>query len=82
MPLSIQISQILKGFHFYLQEKQLCREIRIIPSHYLKMLQTIATEVWNGNVTKKTDAHSLFMVDPSKVDKVYDMVVEKGITSA
>ena len=65
-----------------MQEKQLCREIRILPSHYLKMLQTIATEVWNGNVTKKADAHSLFMVDPSKVDKVYEMVVEKGITSA
>ncbi|XP_015900773.1 transcriptional adapter ADA2 isoform X2 [Ziziphus jujuba] len=63
-------------------EKQLCNEIRILPSHYLNMLQIISTEMWKGNVTKKSDAYSLFKVEPSKVDKVYDMVMKKGITTS
>ncbi|KAA8535454.1 hypothetical protein F0562_030457 [Nyssa sinensis] len=61
------------------ENKQLCDEIRIPPSHYLNMLQTMSIGVLNGNITKKLDAHALFKVDPSKVDRVYDMLVKKGI---
>lgn len=46
------------------------------------MLQTISREILNGNVMKKSDAHSLFKVEPSKVDRVYDMVIRKGLTLA
>lgn len=60
-------------------EKRLCGEIRLLPSHYLNILQTMSMEVMNGNITKKSDAHSLFKVDPSKVDRIYDMLVKKGI---
>ncbi|XP_050381355.1 transcriptional adapter ADA2-like isoform X2 [Argentina anserina] len=63
-------------------EKRLCCELRILPSHYLRMLQTISTEILSGNVKKKSDAHSLFKVDPNKVDRVYDMVIRKGLTLA
>ncbi|KAL6135122.1 hypothetical protein ACLB2K_067350 [Fragaria x ananassa] len=63
-------------------EKRLCCELRILPSHYLHMLQTISTETLNGNVKKKSEAHSLFKVDPDKVDRVYDMVIQKGLTLA
>ncbi|KAK4386354.1 Transcriptional adapter ADA2 [Sesamum angolense] len=59
-------------------EKQLCG-IRILPTHYLNMLQTMSIGILNGNVTKKSDAHSLFNVDPVKVDKVYDMLIRKGL---
>jgi transcriptional adapter 2-alpha len=65
-----------------MQEKQLCGEIRILPSHYLNMLEVISVEILKGNVTKKSDAYSLFKVEPSKVDKVYDMLVKKGIAQA
>ncbi|MBA0624560.1 hypothetical protein Godav_009902 [Gossypium davidsonii] len=60
-------------------EKQLCGEIRILPSHYLSMLQTLSMEIMKGNISKKSDAHNLFKVEPSKVDRVYDMLVKKGI---
>ncbi|KAL7102525.1 hypothetical protein ACP275_08G125300 [Erythranthe tilingii] len=60
-------------------EKQLCGEMRILPAHYLNMLQTMSMGILNGNVTKKSDAHGLFNVDPGKVDKVYDMLLRKGI---
>ncbi|PSS06458.1 Transcriptional adapter like [Actinidia chinensis var. chinensis] len=61
-------------------EKQLCREIKILPSHYLSMSQTMSVAMLNGNITQKSDAHGLFkVVDPSKVDRVYDMLVKKGI---
>lgn len=60
-------------------ERKLCNEIRILPSHYLNMLQTISSEISKGSVIKKSDAHTLFNVEPSKVDRVYDMLVEKGV---
>ncbi|XP_015576574.2 transcriptional adapter ADA2 isoform X2 [Ricinus communis] len=63
-------------------EKHLCGEIRILPSHYLNMLQTMAVEIMKGTITKKSDAHRLFKVEPSKVDKVYDMLVKKGMAQA
>ncbi|KAG9145460.1 hypothetical protein Leryth_021463 [Lithospermum erythrorhizon] len=62
-------------------EKQLCSEIRILPIHYLSMVQTLSKGILDGNITEKADAHGLFRVDPSKVDKIYDMVLEKGITT-
>ncbi|GKV20822.1 hypothetical protein SLEP1_g30885 [Rubroshorea leprosula] len=60
-------------------EKQLCGELRILPSHYLRMLQILSMEILKGNISKKSDAHSLFKVEPSKVDRVYDMLVQKGV---
>ena len=44
------------------------------------MSQTMSVAMLNGNITQKSDAHGLFkVVDPSKVDRVYDMLVKKGI---
>ncbi|XP_022733546.1 transcriptional adapter ADA2a-like isoform X2 [Durio zibethinus] len=63
-------------------EKQLCNEIRILPTHYLSMLQTLSMEIMKGNISKKSDAYNLFKVEPSKVDRVYDMLVKKGIAQA
>ncbi|KAL5540241.1 hypothetical protein UlMin_044481 [Ulmus minor] len=63
-------------------EKRLCCEIQILPSHYLNMLQTMSIEILNGKVTKKSDAYGLFKVEPYKIDRVYDMLVKKGIAEA
>lgn len=60
-------------------EKRLCSEIRLAPAHYLKMQETLSVEIFQGNVTKKSDAHRLFKIEPSKVDRVYDMLAKKGI---
>ncbi|XP_014523682.1 transcriptional adapter ADA2b isoform X2 [Vigna radiata var. radiata] len=60
-------------------EIKLCNEIRILPSHYLNMQQTMSLEISKGSVTKKSDAHKLFKVEQSKVDRVYDMLVKKGV---
>lgn len=65
-----------------MQEKRLCGEIRILPAHYLKMLHVMSMEIMQGKLSKKSDAYSLFKVDPSKVDRVYDMLVTKGIAQA
>lgn len=64
-----------------MQEKRLCAEIRIPPQVYLNMQQVMSVEIFNGNVTKRTDAHHLFQMDPSKIDRVYDMLVRKGIAT-
>lgn len=66
----------------YMQERQLCGEIRILPLHYLNMQETMSIAILNGSISKKSDAYSLFNVDPSKVDKVYDMLVRKGLAQA
>lgn len=60
-------------------EKRLCREIRILPTHYLNMLETISVGIFTGTITNKSDAYGMFNVDPSKVDKVYDMLEQKGV---
>lgn len=62
-----------------MQEKELCDEIRILPSHYLNMLQIMTDEISKGSMSKKSDAYILFNVEPSKVDRVYDMLVKKGV---
>lgn len=58
-------------------EQQLCCQNRLLPSLYLKMQEVLVQEMFKGSVVKKADAHPLFKVDPSKVDKVYDMVTKK-----
>ncbi|KAK3184532.1 hypothetical protein Dsin_031818 [Dipteronia sinensis] len=63
-------------------EKRLCCEIRILPSHYLKMLEILSVQIMKGNISNKSDAHNLFKVEPSKVDRVYEMLVKKGIAQA
>jgi hypothetical protein len=59
------------------QEKLLCCQNRLLPSHYLRMQEVLMQEIFKGNVLKKEDAHVLFKVDPTKVDTVYDMVTKK-----
>ncbi|KAJ7946422.1 Transcriptional adapter [Quillaja saponaria] len=60
-------------------EKRLCCELRLPPAIYLKMQEVLSVQVFSGNVTSKSDAHHLFKMDPSKIDRVYDMLVKKGI---
>ncbi|XP_006407803.2 transcriptional adapter ADA2a [Eutrema salsugineum] len=60
-------------------EKSMCNEMRILPAHYFKMLETLTSEIKKGNIKKKSDAYSFFKVEPSKVDKVYDLLIQKGI---
>ncbi|XP_023635197.1 transcriptional adapter ADA2b isoform X2 [Capsella rubella] len=60
-------------------EKRLCSEVKLVPPVYLQMQQVMSHEIFKGNVTKKSDAYSLFKIEPTKVDRVYDMLVKKGI---
>ncbi|KAL3614932.1 hypothetical protein CASFOL_040593 [Castilleja foliolosa] len=60
-------------------EKQLCREIKLIPQQYLKIQEDMTTHVMTGNITKKSDAYSMFQIEPTKIDKIYDMLTRKGI---
>ncbi|KAL1212006.1 Transcriptional adapter ADA2a [Cardamine amara subsp. amara] len=60
-------------------EKKMCNEIRILPVHYLKMLEILTCEIKKGQIKKKSDAYSFLKVEQSKVDRVYDMLIQKGI---
>ncbi|XP_062013646.1 transcriptional adapter ADA2b [Rosa rugosa] len=63
-------------------EKRLCSEMGLPPPFYLKMEEVISIEIFSGNVTKRSDAHHLFKIEPSKIDRVYDMLVKKGIAQS
>lgn len=63
----------------FVQEKLMCNETRLLPAHYLKMLETLTSEIKKGQIKKKSDAYSFFKVEPSKVDKVYDLLIQKGM---
>ncbi|KAH7673318.1 transcriptional adapter 2-alpha protein [Dioscorea alata] len=58
-------------------EQQLCCQSRLLPSHYLKIQEVLVQEILKGALLKKSDAHHLFKVDPSKVDRIYDIVIRK-----
>lgn len=60
-------------------EKRLCNETKIPAQIYLKMQEIIAQKVFSGHVTSNVDAHCLFNVEPSKIDRIYDMLIRKGI---
>ncbi|KAL0321060.1 UNVERIFIED_CONTAM: Transcriptional adapter ADA2b [Sesamum radiatum] len=60
-------------------EKQLCRDMGLAPNCYLKIQEDLTTQIMRGNITKKSDAYSLFQLEPTKIDKVYDVLVAKGI---
>ncbi|KAK6932847.1 SANT/Myb domain [Dillenia turbinata] len=62
-------------------EKRLCTEIKLAPQYYLKMQEILLIEIFKGSLTSRSDAHHLFKkVEPSKVDKVLDMLGRKGIS--
>ncbi|XP_050213556.1 transcriptional adapter ADA2 isoform X2 [Mercurialis annua] len=60
-------------------EKRLCHEIKLPAPVYLKMQEVMTKEIFSGNISKKSDAHPLFKLDTTKVDRVYDVLVKKGI---
>ncbi|KAE9591529.1 putative transcription regulator Homeodomain-LIKE family [Lupinus albus] len=60
-------------------EKHLCYELRLIPAIYLKMQEQLSLQILSGIVSSKSDAHQLFHMDPMKIDRVYDMLIKKGI---
>lgn len=61
-------------------DKRLCHEIRVAPSHYLQMQEIMSVQIFSGNITKKSDAYPYFNnIERAKVDRVYDVLVGKGI---
>ncbi|XP_047171209.1 transcriptional adapter ADA2b [Vigna umbellata] len=60
-------------------EKRLCCELRLSPATYLKMQEQLSLQILAGTVSAKSDAHQLFKLDAMKVDRVYDMLIKKGI---
>ncbi|KAM7264973.1 hypothetical protein ACFE04_002656 [Oxalis oulophora] len=60
-------------------EKRMCSEIGMHPGVYLKMQEELSKDIFKGNVLNKCDAHQMFKMESSKIDRVYDMLVKKGI---
>lgn len=58
-------------------ERLLCCQNRLLPSHYLKMQEILVQEIFKGSLVNRSDAHRLFKVDPSKVDRVYKTIIKK-----
>ncbi|CAK8567030.1 unnamed protein product [Lathyrus sativus] len=58
-------------------EIKLCNEIRLLPPHFLRIKQTMQLGISKGNITKKSDAYPLFKFSPSKIDRIYDKLLEK-----
>lgn len=48
---------------------------------YLKMQEQLSLQILAGTVTAKSDAHQLFKMDAMKIDRVYDILIKKGIGS-
>lgn len=61
------------------QEKRVCCELRLSPAIYLQMQQDLCIQILSGNISSKSDAHRLFNMETGKIDRVYDMLVKKGV---
>ncbi|KAH9609448.1 hypothetical protein KSS87_001845 [Heliosperma pusillum] len=60
-------------------EKRLCHDLKISPQSYLKVQQTLSVNIFSGNVATQADAHRLVDLEPTKIDRIYDMLLKKGI---
>ncbi|XP_019054856.1 PREDICTED: transcriptional adapter ADA2-like isoform X2 [Nelumbo nucifera] len=60
-------------------DQRLCCELQLFPSHYLKIQEIMSVEIFSGNITKKSDAYRFFKVEPSKLDRIYDVLAKKLI---
>lgn len=60
-------------------EKQLCRDIKMPPPIYMKLQQLLAIKIFSGEISSISDARRLFRMEPSKIDRIYEMLVKKGI---
>ncbi|CAL5409366.1 unnamed protein product [Camellia sinensis] len=64
-------------------EKRLCCELRLPPPDYHKMQEIMTIQIISGSITKKSDAYPFFnKIEPSKVDRIYDMLVKKGFAQS
>ncbi|XP_058787205.1 transcriptional adapter ADA2 isoform X2 [Vicia villosa] len=63
-------------------EIKLCNEVRLLPPHFLRIKQTMQLGISKGSITKKSDAYPLFKFSSSKIDRIYDMLMEKGAGQA
>ncbi|AES64520.2 transcriptional adapter ADA2b [Medicago truncatula] len=63
-------------------EKRLCCELRLSPTVYLKMQEDMSVQMIAGNISSKSDGRQMFKnMDTMKIDRVYDMLIKKGIGS-
>ncbi|KAJ7514548.1 hypothetical protein O6H91_23G049200 [Diphasiastrum complanatum] len=59
-------------------EQDLCSQTRLIPSHYLKMKETLMLESMKKGHVKLEDAVLMFKVDPSKTERVFELLSRMG----
>ncbi|KAL7103107.1 hypothetical protein ACP275_08G160700 [Erythranthe tilingii] len=60
-------------------EKKLCQEMGLVPRQYLKMQEQMSILILSGKIKTKSDAYAFFRIDPLKIDKVYNILMKKGI---
>lgn len=59
-------------------EQQLCCKNKIFPASYLKMKEVLMLESLKSGQIKRSDAQQLLKAYPSKVDVVFDLLLQMG----
>lgn len=59
-------------------EQELCAQYRLLPAHYLKMKEHLMLESMKAGQVRRSDAYQMFKVDPTKTDRVYELLLSKG----
>ncbi|CAH8382592.1 unnamed protein product [Eruca vesicaria subsp. sativa] len=49
-------------------EKKMCKEMRILPAHYFKILEILTSKIKKEKIKKNSGVYSFFRAEPSKVD--------------
>lgn len=61
------------------KEKDLCSQLRLLPSAYLDFKQALTTECDKHGKLRLAQARQLIKIDVNKTRKIYDLLVQEGV---
>ena len=57
------------------KELELCGNVRVVPAHYLVIKHALMKEFQQKGRLTRQEARNFFRFDPSKVQKIFDLLV-------
>jgi transcriptional adapter 2-alpha len=64
------------------EEQSLCSNLRLLPKAYLVVKETLLRELWRtGGALSKKNARQLLKIDPAKITKVFEYLLQFGLVA-
>lgn len=60
------------------KERDVCSSHRFVPAHWLLLKETLMREVARHGPLSRSDAKSLFRLEPARATKLHDLAISQG----